>query len=469
MFLKKDYNLYLCIVLLIILPLLLVNCNQEKSETISNKAEFIKNLSVSQSVIRNNALSKRWIENIQQNPDNNYELKNGDLLLGNSAYPALSYSGYRKDTRGDGLPNKNDYCPTVEQIKEDMKIISAMGIKLIRTYDTQQYKHAPRVLQAIDELKQNNPDFEMYVMLGAWISCVGANTDTVDHSKGDKIANKKEVDKAIELASRYPDIVKIIAVGNEAMVTWQVHYVPAEVILQWVRYLKKAKNTAVNGYLLPEDILLTSSDNFAPWGGEESYRDSTLITLIEEVDFISLHTYPFHDTHYNSDFWTEALRGKDKTRAEKINLAMEAAFKRAVMQYKLVKNYLKDINIEKPIHIGETGWATVDDTLYHAEGSGATDEVKMKMFYDAIKKWSHRNNVSNFYFEAFNEPWKGGEKGSESHFGLFTVDGQAKYVLWDEVMNGTFQDLKRGGNPIKRTYSGDYSRLFRDLIIPSAK
>ena len=339
-----------------------------------------------------------------------------------------------------------------------------MGIKLLRTYDTQLYQHAPRVLEAIHELKQSDPDFEMYVMLGAWIQCKGAYTDKVDHSQEDYATNKAEMDKAIELAAKYPEIVKIIAVGNEAMVHWQAHWVPSEIILKWVRYAKDAKNNPVNGYKLPQNLLLTSSDNFATWGAQEEYRSDTLLQLIQEIDFISLHTYPFHDTYYNPDFWK--LYEQNLSKREIIIQKMESSFKYAVNQYQRVKNYLIDNNLKKPIHIGETGWATVDDTLYHGQGSGATDEVKMKLYYKVMKKWCHKNNISCFYFEAFNEPWKGGKTGSESHFGLFTVDGKAKYALWHLVDKGTFQGLKRGGNQISKTYDGDFTKLYHDILIP---
>ena len=93
-----------------------------------NKVAFIQDLTISSEVITENALDNRWSEKVQTKPENNYELDNGELLLGNSKYPALSYSGYRKKTRGDNLPNKDDYCPTVEQIKEDIKILYAMEI-----------------------------------------------------------------------------------------------------------------------------------------------------------------------------------------------------------------------------------------------------------------------------------------------------------------------------------------------------
>ncbi|MBN2279841.1 MAG: glycosyl hydrolase family 17 [Candidatus Marinimicrobia bacterium] len=392
--------------------------------------------------------------------------EDGKTLLGNKNIQAMSYSGYRQETRGKELSNKNDYCPTVEEIKEDMKILSAMGVKLIRTYDTQEFDHAPRVVEAIHQLNQENPDFEMYVMLGAWIQCQGAYTDSVDHRIEDAEFNKLEMDTAVKLAALYPDIVKIIAVGNEAMVTWQAHWVDSEIILKWVRYAKAAKNNPVNGYLLPRKVLLTSSDNFAVWGAEAPYRKEALTELLREIDFISLHTYPFHDTHYNSEFWRVKPVNQGKSDEEKVLLSMEAAFTRAVHQYNQVKNYLKEIDIVKPIHIGETGWATVDDHFYAIPGSGATDEIKDKIYYDAINQWCFDNNVSCFYFEAFNEPWKGGERGSESHFGLFTVDGKAKYPLWNLVDKGTFKGLKRDGREITKTFNGDFELLRKSLLIP---
>ncbi|MCD6204532.1 MAG: glycosyl hydrolase family 17 [Candidatus Marinimicrobia bacterium] len=445
------------LILLIIFPILAANCNGNRP---------LARLKISEQVIADNYLGDDYVKNIQTRVENNYRLEDGRLLLGNKTIRAVSYSGYRKETRGKGLPNQDDFCPTVAEIKEDMKILSAMGIKLIRTYDTQEYAHAPRVLEAIHQLKQENSDFEMYVMLGAWIQCKGAYTDSVDHTIEDETFNTREMDTAIELAATYPEIVKIIAVGNEAMVTWQAHWVDSKIILKYVRYAKAAKTEPVNGYLLPEKVLLTSSDNFAVWGAEEQYRKAALIELIKEIDFISLHTYPFHDSHYNPGFWQIAKKDSAITNDQKVNQSMQNAFIHAVNQYNLVKNYLRDINIVKPIHIGETGWATVDDGFYSTPGSGATDEIKMGMYYDAMRQWTAANNISCFYFEAFDEPWKGGELGSESHFGLFTVDGKAKYPLWKMVDEGTFKGLKRGGNNIAKTYNGNYELLKKDMLIP---
>ena len=50
-----------------------------------------------------------------------------------------------------------------------MKILAAMKIKLIRTYNTQLFGETINILEGIKSLKKEDPNFEMYVMLGAWI------------------------------------------------------------------------------------------------------------------------------------------------------------------------------------------------------------------------------------------------------------------------------------------------------------
>ena len=58
-------------------------------------------------------------------------------ILGNPGYPAFSYGGYRGKSR--------DLAPTHEQLTEDLKILSAMGIKVLRTYNTSQYRQVERL------------------------------------------------------------------------------------------------------------------------------------------------------------------------------------------------------------------------------------------------------------------------------------------------------------------------------------
>ena len=350
-----------------------------------------------------------------------------EAILGNSEYLAISYGGYREITR--------DIQPSVVQIKEDMKILAAMHIKLLRTYNTK-LKQVSNLLEAISQLKNEDPEFEMYVMVGAWIDCENAWTDKPNHNAESLEANTGEVERAVALANKYPDIVKIIAVGNEAMVHWAAsYYVQPWVILKWVNHLQDLQKSGK----LPAKIWITSSDNFASWGGgDDSYKTQDLVALINAVDYISLHTYPFHDTHYNSDFWRVPYEEQEFSDLEKIDTAMLRAKNYAISQYQSTADYIKSLGIDKPIHIGETGWASTSDGLYSSTGSKAADEYKQGLYYKHMRDWTNSAKMACFYFEAFDEQWKDANnpQGSENHFGLINLKGEAKFAIWDLVDAG---------------------------------
>jgi exo-beta-1,3-glucanase (GH17 family) len=380
-------------------------------------------------------------------------------ILGNPDYLAISYGGYRDVN--------HDIEPTIAQLKEDMKILSAMGIGIIRTYKLH-LPHASNVVKAILELKKEDPNFEMYVMLGVWINCKNGFTDKAPvHNEENLESNTKEINMAVSLANKYPDIVKVIAIGNEAMVTWQQqYYVTPNIILKWANYLQDLKKSEK----LPKDLWVTSSDNFASWGGgEDFYHTEDLNKLIHAVDFISMHSYPMHDTHYNSAFWAVPEDEKDLSDIEKIDLALLRSLEYAKNQYESVSNYMKKVGADKPIHIGETGWATVSNDHYGPNGSKAIDEYKQAKYHDLIRNWTNENKIACFYFSAFDESWKDATnpQGSENNFGLFTIDGKAKYALWDEVDKGTFKGLKRGDNKIAKTFNGDKKAMMKTVMVPN--
>ena len=378
-------------------------------------------------------------------------------ILGNSDYLAMSYGGYRYADHG--------IEPTLDELKEDMKILHALGVRVVRTYKVH-LPQAENLLKAISDLKQKDPNFEMYVMLGAWIDCKNAWTDQEPIHNTESEANKPQIEKAAALANQYPDIIKVIAVGNEAMVKWAAtYYVEPWIILKWVNHLQDLKKEGK----LPKDLWITSSDNFASWGGGgDEYHVDDLNKLIKAVDFLSVHTYPMHDTHYQPEFWldTEGLEGK--TDMEKIEISMLRAKEYAIMQYGNVKTYMESLGVNKPIHIGETGWASFSSGHYGTDGAKSCDEYKEALYYKHMRDWTNEAGMSCFYFEGFDEPWKGGDNSgnSEKHFGLFTVDGKAKYALWDEVDKGTFKGLTRNGNPITKTYNGNKDALMKDVEVP---
>jgi exo-beta-1,3-glucanase (GH17 family) len=378
-------------------------------------------------------------------------------ILGNSKYQAMCYGGYRTKTRA--------VVPTISQIKEDLRLLSAMHINVLRTYNVH-YNEVSNLLKAIRELKKEDSKFEMYVMLGAWIDCKNAWTDQTPVHNEESKRNAKEIAEAVKLTNRYPDIIKIIAVGNEAMVKWATsYYVTPNLILKWVNHLQNLKKTQK----LPNTVWITSSDNFASWGGGDAeYHVEELNQLIQAVDYISLHTYPMHDTHYHPVFWGVQSDEVQLSEKEKIDLVMIRARDYAISQYNNVVRYMKSLGLNKPVHIGETGWATSCNELYGNKGSKATDEYKSALYYKLMREWSNKQAVTLCYFEAFDEQWKDSKNvlGSENHFGLITLESQAKYALWDMVDNGTFKGLTRDGKPITKTYSGNEKDLWMDVKTP---
>ena len=383
-------------------------------------------------------------------------------ILGNPDYLAMSYEGYREKSR--------ELQPTIAQLKEDLKILSALGIKIVRTYNVEtQLPHASNLLKAIQELKTTDPNFEMYVMLGAWIKCKNANTDQAPDHNNESEQNEGEIGRAVALANQYPDIVKVLAVGNEAMVKWAAsYYVQPSIILKWVNHAQSLKASGN----LPKDLWITCSDDFASWGGgDSSYHTEDLAKLIKAVDYISMHTYPYHNTHYSPDFWRVPYEEVKFSEIEKVDAAMVRAQKFAKSQYDSVANYVKSLGVDKPIHIGETGWASVSDGFYGPEGSRATDEYKQARYYQHMRDWTNASGISCFFFEAFDEQWKDAinPNGSENHFGLFKLSGEAKYAIWKLVDKGVFNNLKRAGNPIKKTYNGNEEKLLDEVKAPPTK
>jgi len=205
-------------------------------------------------------------------------------------------------------------------------------------------------------------------------------------------------------------------------------------------------------------------------GGDASYHTEDLEKLANAVDYISIHTYPYHNSHYNPDFWRVPIEESKLSELEKVEAAMLRARDFAKSQYDSVASYMESIGVDKPIHIGETGWASVSDGFYGPEGSHAADEYKQGLYYKHMREWTNEAGISMFYFEAFNEQWKDAANpiGSENHFGLFSLKGEAKYPVWELVDQGIFEGLTRDGNPIIKTYNGEIDSLLTKVSAPPA-
>ncbi len=318
--------------------------------------------------------AKPAMATVRQKPD--------DLLFGKKK--AICYSGFRKGQhpdRGNGAVNPSD-----AEILEDLQILSGNGnFTLIRMYDARE--NTESTLRLIKE-----SDLEMRVLLGVWLDAEVSNPGCPWHPQpypdevlaANKVENAREIERAIRLANQYPDIVVAVAVGNEALVSWTDHLVPVESVIAYVRQVKKAIAQPV-----------TVCDNHDWWAKEGS-------SLADELDFVSVHIYPLWE-------------GKDIEEARSFGIGNMEAVRKTLPDSRLV--------------ITEAGWATTATEF----GARASEE-KQKRYYKELFGWTGEMNITTFFFEAFDESWKGNPdnaQGAEKHWGIFTEEREPKLVMRD--------------------------------------
>jgi len=249
--------------------------------------------------------------------------------------------------------------------------ILARNWRLVRVYGTG--RHGEDVLEVIRREK-----IDLKVMLGIWLG----------REPGAEQNNARQIESGIRLANEYEDVVVAVNVGNEVLIEWTAHPVPEDRVIRYVRQVKAGVTQPV-----------TVADNYVWW------RDHGA-RLAREVDFITIHTYPL---------WER----KD----------IDEGLSYTVANYEGVRAAHPD----KTIVIGEAGWATYTEGNLHVLRGG--DERKQQRYYEELTGWARENEVTVFFFEAFDEPWKG--TGTEGHWGLFTADRKAKPVmqeLYPELM-----------------------------------
>ena len=274
--------------------------------------------------------------------------------------------------------------PTREQVREDLHIL-AQHWNLLRMYAA-----GPESEMALQIIREEHLPLKM--VLGAWIAMeerFGDGGAVVERFPQAQEANRRQVATLIQQANAYSDIVLAVTVGNETQVFWSAHKIPVELLIRYIREVRGAVKAPV-----------ATADDFNFWNKPESRL------VAREVDFIVTHIYAM---------WA----GQPLERA--LPFTQEKYAEVAQMHPGL------------PLVLGEAGWATQK----HNEGEqaklikGEAGETQQKTFYDEFTAWTTRARIANFYFEAFDENWKGGSHSDEveKHWGLFRADRTPKLVL----------------------------------------
>lgn len=287
---------------------------------------------------------------------------------------AICYSGYRR-----GQSPKTE-VPTKAQIEEDLRILFDDGYTLLRMYDPN--LHARRVLEVIHE---NNLPMKCLIGIDSdnEVNNKDCPWDSQNYSEAELAAhiarNNAEVDKLIELVKEFPDEVFAVSVGNENTPSWGAHMVPEARLIEHAEKLKAALGKPV-----------TFCEGAFEW--------PNLIELSKHLDFISVHSYPYH---YKNSI-DEAVSVNQKHYKEMVEL---------------FPNH--------QVIFTEMGWTTENGG--DNEKSEASIENQIR-YITELNEWLEKDQIIAFLFEAFDEPWKGSsDTSSECNWGLYTVDRVKKW------------------------------------------
>ena len=296
---------------------------------------------------------------------------------------AVNYSPFREAARDTSKI-------TDAMVKQDLDLLVAANLKLIRLFDSSD-EVARRVLRVI---RDNGMDLK--VQLGIWIQ------------SGQEGNNLAEMERGVALAKEFASTVLAVSVGNETMVSWSFNPVkPADM----ARYIRSVRDRITQP--------VTTNDNWAFWA-------SAPASVLDEVDYVAMHTYPLADSVHNPGAWD--WQQASVAASSRAAAMMDAALARSKADYAAVRTYLDGLGRKsKAIVIGETGWKAVPSG---GEAQRA-HPVNQKMMFDRLNAWASQARAGGdgpktiFWFAAFDEPWK----GSDDKWGLYNVLRQARLAV----------------------------------------
>ncbi|HLP83817.1 MAG TPA: hypothetical protein VK157_05665 [Phycisphaerales bacterium] len=277
--------------------------------------------------------------------------------------------------------------PTREQVAEDARIM-AKTWGHVRMYGAGEATEF--LLQTIREEK-----LPLKLMLGIWIAPetqLDQGGNVIATSAANAELNRKQVAEGIRLANLYKNEVVAIGVGNETQVYWSAYRCTTDSLIQHIRTVRAAVSQPV-----------TTCDGFEFWLSPDSDR------VAPEVDFAAVHIYAM----WNKQRLENALAWSQDTWA---------------------KVHAKHPNM--PFVITEIGWATDrGNNGYQAEGVlGPWGEQPQEVFYRAVRDWANAHKIPYFWFQAFDEKWKGGSEPNEveKHWGVYFSNRKPKLVMQNE-------------------------------------
>lgn len=267
--------------------------------------------------------------------------------------PCVSYAPFSADQ----TPLRDDTRVTATQIEADLAQLAKIT-DCVRTYSIE---------HGVDQVPAIAGKYGLKVMQGIWLSRVAAK-------------NRWQIDTAIALARRHPDVISAVIVGNEVLLRGELSAVQ---LGDFIREVKAAVPVPV-----------TYADVWEFW---LRHRD-----LVSAVDFVTVHILPY---------WEDFPVAADKAAAhtDDIRRQVAASFP------------------GKDILIGEFGWPSAGRMREGALPSPSNQARVIQEVLALAARQNYRVNV----IEAYDQPWKRRLEGTVGgHWGLIPADRSGpKFVL----------------------------------------
>ncbi|MBI5781075.1 MAG: beta-1,6-glucan synthase [Rhodocyclales bacterium] len=265
----------------------------------------------------------------------------------------VSYAPYYRDGY---TPFKEDLRLTREEIATDLRALAAVT-RCVRTYS---------VDQGLDQVPDVARELGLTVLLGAWIG-------------RDDEKNRRELERALDVANANADVVTMLIVGNEVLLRREQS---PEAMGRWLEAAHARSRVPV-----------TYADVWEFW---LRHRHA----LEPHVDRVTIHILPY---------WEDRPQ------------PIEAAIDHLVRIRTLARTLLT-----KPLVIGETGWPSAGRQREGAIPSRVNQARYVREFLALAERRGWQYN----FIEAIDQPWKRWLEGTVGgHWGMLDTSLAPKFPL----------------------------------------
>jgi len=279
-------------------------------------------------------------------------------LAAGEKLPCVSYAPFR----GEQTPLDLSTRIPAWQIEDDLAQLAAVT-ECVRTYS---------VNLGLDQITPIAQRHGLKVLQGLWLG-------------RDPEFNRFQIETAVALANRYPDVIRAIVVGNEVLLRGELS---AAALTDIIRKVKAAVPVPV-----------TYADVWEFWLRN---RD-----IASAVDFVTIHLLPYWE-----DDPISARDAADHVVA--ITRQVAAGF------------------AGKEIMIGEFGWPSAGRMRQGALPSPINQALVAQEVLARAKQEGLRVNL----IEAYDQPWKRALEGTVGgHWGLMTADTRSAKFAWGKPVS----------------------------------